>query len=1294
MSIETVGPQKYAFQDLVCVAILLQLHNKNNISFFVEPSNGEDARITLTDSTPIKEIDIQVKGAKGDVTLANIAEYLAHFPHSQAENCLFDRLVSNPSLIVVFVMSGRCNDGASCYLSKLNWPFNPHERLKIKMNDARDLLKEFPLVLSPNSKSSSLEVERYNYLKKINAANYRVQSVRQALERLIIVEKIDEDFLMIKCGELLSRRYSIPDDRHQAAIERMKSVVFAGKDTKKNILPEFFPELISFMPSPLRPVGYISHGLEEVWIKTLSEKSVLLMSGSPRVGKTTAARWVAAEFSAKGYDVKETGDAEEAYRFIIDPSLAKRLVLMDDPFGDAHPTQNASHALTRIESFIKRLGVNRKLIIAQVQDRLLEVTSKSVIAEIKTVGHPWLDMSKPSSTFLSNLWSQLQIDHEISEPLASIVLEALSKGELKLEAGCLEYLAIHHQNIDDPTDLGKIVRLAHENASSLARALKSENYKPFLLGLAATTNHNQSIAITDLAYVLGSGGGERLAISSISAIACTMGVSSHAPKTKLIKEYETTPETDRVTDSVIESLEQRRMIEWKLGNSLMFAHSFYRSAAEFLFQDGTRQSEEEIITILDRGVFCLSPHTSRATARNLNWIYHSLKQEHFKVKLVEIAIDALDSSYPSTRDIAFGFLVRNLSAMPSEIHQDLPSWVSRVSWLSLNNVEWVEGEPIFPMGEKITIEADPLLDLEKIKYNEYLNLFAKKDASFVQPKDAWELVRMLGHHPERMDENIISRLLGYDEALIRAQAIWVWLKHPREKDSDILDQIFTESHPAIAQMILKGIREVWSLTNSERKTSLLQGLKKVACLSTTACVLIDTLVKYGRENFEQDKSPWEVFEVALPIVLDALPVSAKINDARLFDVIQKAKTKLSTESILVVIDSWIGYVERIAKIKTPSDFMLGVTSILIEVTKGLKETRMQRVKKLLELNGTGSVMRVISDLVDDWQHLMDFEKDLIIGKLNESRIDSNWLRAVVLVRDEVPIELETEILPKGIRLKDQSIDQLYIQNPQLFLAAIQIYCGHPQPLWWIGTHHRGEKVWKFLVEKIACDALHPLFKMAWEEISMKGEGDYVANFVRAVGSAHAEQVFDILLSIKVKTTGYFMPEAWSALFELVSDRTIRSKWIKAMASHAFSVLDDLAEFLEWLPDNSLFEEFLGHFPNDKQLLTLSHTMCGAFDKIKGNHTGINSVELLDSDGFGENIPEMQVMIIGLLHKTFVHLPPLHHGTCDTFRNRVRKIDEFSKILPEIDQYRKSLFDKEKNVYRSLEQEEKVNDWIW
>ena len=143
MDIETTGVKKYAFQDLVCISLLLNTQNIENLNFFVEPENSEDAKITIDNIDGINEIEIQVKGSQESVTPTNLAQHLAHFPKGKAENCLYDRLINNHNLLVVFVMTGRCNDATSPFLSNLDNFYLQHKSSKIKKEHAEAIRNEF-----------------------------------------------------------------------------------------------------------------------------------------------------------------------------------------------------------------------------------------------------------------------------------------------------------------------------------------------------------------------------------------------------------------------------------------------------------------------------------------------------------------------------------------------------------------------------------------------------------------------------------------------------------------------------------------------------------------------------------------------------------------------------------------------------------------------------------------------------------------------------------------------------------------------------------------------------------------------------------------------------------------------------------------------------------------------------------------------------------------------------------------------------------------------------------------------
>lgn len=72
----------------------------------------------------------------------------------------------------------------------------------------------------------------------------------------------------------------------------------------------------------------------------------MLLSGTPRVGKTFVARWVTAEFMPLGYEVQEFIDVESAERFLLKPGTAPRLALLDNPL-EGRRSRRKRHGLSR-----------------------------------------------------------------------------------------------------------------------------------------------------------------------------------------------------------------------------------------------------------------------------------------------------------------------------------------------------------------------------------------------------------------------------------------------------------------------------------------------------------------------------------------------------------------------------------------------------------------------------------------------------------------------------------------------------------------------------------------------------------------------------------------------------------------------------------------------------------------------------------------------------------------------------------------------------------------------------------
>ena len=74
------------------------------------------------------------------------------------------------------------------------------------------------------------------------------------------------------------------------------------------------------------------------------------------------------------------------------------------------------------------------------------------------------------------------------------------------------------------------------------------------------------------------------------------------------------------------------------------------------------------------------------------------------------------------------------------------------------------------------------------------------------------------------------------------------------------------------------------------------------------------------------------------------------------------------------MNSWLSWLEKQVTIKLPTDYAFGVTTILIKATMNQPELRFNFIKKLLNLHGTGAAVRVIFDLVYEWDNLTQKKK--------------------------------------------------------------------------------------------------------------------------------------------------------------------------------------------------------------------------------------------------------------------------------------------------------------------------------
>ena len=84
----------------------------------------------------------------------------------------------------------------------------------------------------------------------------------------------------------------------------------------------------------------------------------------------------------------------------------------------------------------------------------------------------------------------------------------------------------------------------------------------------------------------------------------------------------------------------------------------------------------------------------------------------------------------------------------------------------------------------------------------------------------------------------MQRLLSFEDAFIRAQAVRIWFEEDRSNDTKLLDRIFADTHPSIADAALLGTID-WHILES----LLCGSLPAIVVASIASARMSDTVVR-------------------------------------------------------------------------------------------------------------------------------------------------------------------------------------------------------------------------------------------------------------------------------------------------------------------------------------------------------------------------------------------------------------------------------------------------------------------
>lgn len=1157
MSIEIIGQEKYNFQDLVCVYILLIHQGLPVASFLVEPENGEDAEIHFQNGL---KIEVQVKGAEQPVTLKSIAQMLSHFQNKTDLNCLLERIHSE-NKNVLFVMTGRCDDKAKAFLKPLQTNICDYTETKLPKKYQDELKKSFFEL--PWKETNLFQKRKKRFEEFVNKEG----CFSSAFERIHICENIKiEELKHLITSELQSNFYVSPD-RTYNAIKRLTDLVVKGKRSGC-IFNSFSRELAHLSGNSLFPDNYVKRSDEAYLLQEVRDKNVLLLSGTPRSGKTTTAKYIASKLQRMGVDSKIVASIVDAERLLLDPSSHTKLVILDDPFEQ---TQNISQDWHRLCLLLEKANGSRKLIVSQPQEKILEYNTTDSLKRCSISGYCWYDISDLKFVFLKDLWLQLCLRHSISEQIKSIILNYLSKH--LIEPGCLTHLASNINSFSGDMNEDDLMRFARQDASKFYGILKSKDLDTLTFILSISTTPLTGITELDLAFLLSSDE-ELPSKNQTYGEVISLGDDGKFEPPR----YSVHHEVVDLYEGKINSLDEMNVIFIDEEDVFNFSHSFYRSAAEQYIFSFKKRKAKKVLDYINKGLFCANPRVASSVASNLGWIISELSKLGFSKEIFQLTYEGLGSRYPAVQDICFAHLVDNIKSLPEELGE-LQTLVSKVTYEDYNQLYWQEEHAVW--GPYRFMQRHRLVD----NIEDFAHSFSEKEDVYYPPEIIFSIIDYFSTDPKKYNLNSLHKFMTYPEAIIRSKAISVWMrtKDICQKSSQL---IFSHKHPRTSVEILKGAFGIWKNLKEDEKSVFTNGLSQVASTPESAISMLSILAKAYKYD-SSDTSSWELFSKVLPSVLVHLPTEARLNGSSLYTSISDSIGKVDGIYSINICKAWLNQLERRLSIgMLPGDYELGVADIIIQATVQEPQLREGLVQDIFEINSLPLQLVSFKDLIYSWEVLSKNEKKLLLNLAVESE-KKDWFVSTLLTFKDMPSEYY-DLIETVKFFSDNSVKEIKNNLPFAILQkAVQIHCGDPQPLWWIGLHHHDSKKMNSLIWEIASDLEHPLCDICWQEITLSGSrDDEIAMLISTKSVEDIDVILNLLLKKKLNCVGDFMPQSWAALFSLATSEEKKETIVDKLDEFLPIILEDISDLSLWIEDKELWPLFLTKLKLDYQYIHL------------------------------------------------------------------------------------------------------------
>lgn len=1244
MSVEIQGIKGYEYQYLATVYMALQYLSEDTVNIYVEAE--EDAKIIYGDPKMRKERFIQVKQHDKPVTFAEVCGWLGHFGNRQAARFLLKNIQTEGSQ-ALFITTGRCEDRLLPYLEQECFDADPlrkaaadagqtaaehRRRAAVRQQDATDIRT----CLTTQPANTKLERERLAALQDF-FAEITDSQLRTLLGDVRIAEQQSYEKVRTLTASLLNTRYAVRSGEIPHVIELLEQCVRHGRDSGGDIAPDIKRVLNQYTQRLLpRDLQYLEVPHQPLYSGQLENQNVLLFTGLPFCGKTITAQAIAQGFAARGYDIHPTDDINEGMAFLNHCTHSKKLLLLEDPFGSMHASENRTEQARKLRRLVlEKSSADSKLIVTTRKDILFTAFDKKELAECSIGGLPWNDLTMQDISFAQKAWRAVYGDSDESAQcfsrIAGYILQKEKGVFLEIGEICnLKRTFPHVHALSCQTD-EEILRHARISSEDVVDKLRGEGGDAvrIVLGLGFTCDTIRKTSYQDLAYVL-SDAAEYPALfhfrKKSRSVRMTLGgkrppeQGEKKQKTAAYAGYSQTFQLSAEESRILSRLEQYGYIFIdRRTKDIRFQHPVFCYAARLLLL-------KELDDALDCAKYAQTACRALGAAnKNVNlcaleFLYACVKEnDAYRNDLRSAMFEALNSRYPAVRDRAVLLLETGFSEFPRKRQEQLLDAVRDTKFDQY--LLWEHGELM--VNPKETIE--PSLTLEQIR--------AVTTTADLSPKQMLDILQ--SPLRENLPLAFLNIALDYDESVIREKAIrLLFQNHAGQlKLSHYLNE--WDNFNVICQMF-QGALQAWPAYSEEDRGTLLRyftaQLGRVSVSMQAKNFLENFADEYyfdglSWECFSEDEKKllWETWCAVFTEFLRQFQVDfLNMHEPHMDACMRKMATYVKNPALLKpLFYAWNGWLSRVS---CPDDYGMSLAAnILLYLPPD--PDRFQLLRQMLETTDSTSLLTShIRHITDGWKHLTGRERGLVKQLLAAPRKDLPWLKAIILTRAQIPEELQAQILHnKPVNSASEWLAALRTED--LLQPCLNVYCGYPQPLWWNGYHHAARRRWTEVIAKeleTDCNTQDRPFQIALREF-IQWEYDRSPLF-----QPYREALWETLLTDVPKknavfaqllrttvTTNQTNKELWDRYFQRCDD-TERAASCKQIA--------DVIESVEYFQDErgclelfsgAIVEKYLYPLlPADEKLKDLCFTM-----KKLLRIFGIPSEERLFDTDEEENIPD-------------------------------------------------------------------------